>query len=89
MSPSPCRIGFVTQPKKDKRDDFFVAAEVRPANLGISSIFLPCKALREYFYRIPQREGSTGQQTPYQVLQVPCTASPGEVTGPAMPPYFV
>jgi len=75
----PGTIGFVTQPKKDKRDDFFVAAEVRPANLGISSIFLPCKALREYFYRIPQREGSTGQQTPYQVLQVPCTASPGEL----------
>jgi hypothetical protein len=35
--------------------------------------------LREYFYRIPQREGSTGQQTLYQVLQVPCTASPGEL----------
>src|SRR5689334_19371561 len=41
-------IGYVTQPRKDKRDELFVAAEVRPANLGISSIFLPCKALREY-----------------------------------------
>src|SRR5215469_11586641 len=47
-------IGYVTQPKKDKRNEFFVAAEVLPANLGISSIFLPCKALREYFYRIPE-----------------------------------
>jgi hypothetical protein len=53
--------------------------EVSPANLGISSIFLPCKALREYFYRIPEREGSTGQQTLYEVLRVPCTASPGEL----------
>ena len=53
--------------------------EVSPANLGISSIFLPCKALREYFYRIPEREGSTGRQTLYDVLQVPCTASPGEL----------
>jgi hypothetical protein len=42
-------IGYVTQPKKDKRDEFFVAAEVRQVNLGISSIFLPCKTLREYF----------------------------------------
>jgi hypothetical protein len=72
-------IGYVTQPKKDKQDEFFVAAEVRPGNLGISSIFLPCKTLREYFYRIPEREASTGRQTLYDVLQVPCTASPGEL----------
>jgi hypothetical protein len=68
-------IGYVTQPKK-KRDELFVAAEVCPANLAISSIFLPCKALREYFYRIPEREGPTGRQTLYGVLQVPGTASP-------------
>ena len=48
-------------PKKDKRDEFFVAAEVNPANLGISSIFLPCKALCEYFYRIPETEGLAGK----------------------------
>jgi hypothetical protein len=72
-------IGYVTQPKKDKRDEFFVAASVSPANLGISSIFLPCKTLREYFYRIPEREGSSGRRTLYDVLQVPCTASPGEL----------
>jgi len=72
-------IGYVTQPKKDKRDEFFVAADVCRANLGISSIFLPCKTLREYFYRIPESEGSTGRQTLYEVLQVPCTASPGEL----------
>lgn len=72
-------VGYVTQPKKDKRDEFFVAAEVRPANLGISSIFLPCKALREYFYRIPEKGGSTGRQTLYDVLQVPRTASAAEL----------
>jgi hypothetical protein len=72
-------IGYVNQSKKDKRDEFFVSAEVCPANLGIASIFLPCKALREYFYRIPEREGSSGQQTLYDVLQVPCTASPSEL----------
>jgi len=72
-------IGYVTQPKKDKRDEFFVAAEVCPANLGISSIFLACKALREYFYRVSDTEGSTGRPTLYEVLQVPCTASPSEL----------
>jgi hypothetical protein len=72
-------IGYVTQPKKDKRDEFFVATEVQPGNLGISSMFLPCKALREYFYRIPEKVGSTGRRTLYDVLQVPCTASPGEL----------
>ena len=72
-------IGYVTQPKKDKRDEFFVSAEVRPAKLGISTIFLPCNALREYFYRIPKSEGSTGRQTLYELLKVPSTASPGEL----------
>jgi DnaJ-class molecular chaperone len=51
----------------------------RPANLGISSIILPCKTLREYFYRISEREGSAGRQALYDILQVPCTASPGEL----------
>jgi len=75
----PASIGYVTLPKKDKRNEFFVAAEVRPANLGISSIFLPCKTLREYFYRVSEREGSTVRQTLYEVLHVPCTASPSEL----------
>jgi len=72
-------IGYVTQPKKDKRDELFVAAEVSSAHLGISSIFLPCKALREYFYRIPEGKGSTGRQTLYDVLQVPRTVSAAEL----------
>ena len=59
---------------------FCVAAEVRPANLGISSIFLCCKLLREYFYRVSETEGSTGRQTLYDVLQVSCIASPGELS---------
>jgi hypothetical protein len=39
----------------------------------------PCKTLREYFYRIPEGEGSTGRETLYEVLRVPCAASPGEL----------
>jgi len=39
-------IGCATQPRKDKRDNLFVAAEVRGSRLGISAINLRCEALR-------------------------------------------
>jgi hypothetical protein len=69
------QIGYVTQPKKDKRDEFFVAAEVCPADLGISSILISCEVLREYFYRIPKREPSSRRQTLYDLLHISSTAS--------------
>ena len=50
------QIGYVTQPKPDKRNQLFVSAEVRQGTLGISSVFLPCEVLRDYFYRLPQRD---------------------------------
>jgi hypothetical protein len=43
-------IGYVTQPKPDKRGEYFVSAEVQAGAFGIGTIFLPCQALREYFY---------------------------------------
>jgi len=42
-------IGYVTQPRPDKRNEHFVSAEVQAGVLGIGTIFLPCQALREYF----------------------------------------
>jgi hypothetical protein len=65
-----------------RRTYLLAVDEVRPANLGVSSIFLACKALREYFYRIPEREGSTGRQTFYDVLQLPSTPSAAELRVP-------
>ena len=47
-------IGYVSQPKQDKRNQHFVSAEVDHGALGISTIFLPCEVLRDYFYRLPQ-----------------------------------
>ena len=47
-------IGYVSQPKQDKRNKDFVAAEVQRGSPGISTIFLPCEVLREYFYRLPR-----------------------------------
>ncbi len=42
-------IGYATQPRKDKRDNLFVAAEVCGPSLGISAIHLRCETLRDYF----------------------------------------
>jgi hypothetical protein len=43
-------IGYVSQPKKDRRDNLFVSPEVPGSRLGISAINLRCEVLRDYFY---------------------------------------
>jgi hypothetical protein len=72
------QVGYVTQPKEDKRSQHFVSAEVRQTGLGISTIFLPCRALREYFYR-QQGVAAGAQHTYYEKLRIPATASPAEL----------
>ena len=52
-------IGYVSQPKQDKRNQHFISAEVQMGSLGIGTIFLPCEGLREYFYRL----AACGQQS--------------------------
>src|SRR5208337_530915 len=47
-------IGYVSQPKQDKRNQHFVSAEVSSGSLGISVVFLLCEVLCEYFYRLPR-----------------------------------
>jgi hypothetical protein len=71
-------IGYVTQPKTDKRNERFVAAEIRKPGLGVESVFLPCEALREYFFRLPQRDQREGG-TLYDPLRIPANASPAEL----------
>jgi hypothetical protein len=71
-------IRYVTQPQKDKRDEFFVAAEVQQGNLGFSSVLIPCEALRQYFYR-QQKEPATDRRTLYQILRISSSASPAEL----------
>jgi hypothetical protein len=72
-------IGYVTQPKKDKRDEFFVAAEVQQGSLGLSSVLIPCVTLRPYFYRIQQKERAADHRTLYQILRISSSASPAEL----------
>jgi hypothetical protein len=45
-------IGYVTQPKSDKRHQSFVSARVQQGNVGISAVFMLGDTVREYFYCI-------------------------------------
>ena len=72
-------IGYVSQPKQDKRNQHFVSAEVHRGSLGIGTIFLPCEVLREYFYRLPRTSDRVDHPTLYEVLRIPASASPSEL----------
>jgi len=72
-------IGYVGQPKQDKRNQYFASAEVRRGSLGIGTIFLPCEVLREYFYRVTLTADRVDQPTLYEVLRIPASASPFEL----------
>ena len=72
-------IGYVSQPKQDKRNQHFVSAEVHHGGLGISMVFLPCEVLREYFYRLPDADDRVDHPTLYEILHIPASASPSEL----------
>ena len=72
-------IRYVGQPKQDKRNEYFVLAEVHRGSLGIGTIFLPCEVLREYFYRLPRATDRVDHPTLYEVLRIPASASPSEL----------
>src|SRR5271166_5140291 len=72
-------IGYVSQPRLDKRNQHFVSAEVQRGSLGISTIFLPCEVLSEYFYRLPRAADRIDHPTLYEVLRIPTSASPSEL----------
>jgi len=72
-------IGYATQPRKDKRNNLFVSAEVPDSQLGISAINLRCAALRDYFYVGNRRSGWDRQSSFYELLQVNPKVSPAEL----------
>src|SRR5271157_2307864 len=72
-------IGYVSQPKQDKRNQHYVSAEVQRGSLGMGTVFLPCEVLREYFYRLPRAADSVDHPTLYEVLRIPASASPSEL----------
>ena len=72
-------IGYVSQPKQDKRNQHFVSAGVHHGDLGISAVFLPCEVLRDYFYRLARADRRVDQQTLYEILHIPASASHSEL----------
>jgi len=72
-------ISYATQPRKDKRNNLFVSAEVPDSQLGISAICLRCEALRDYFYVGNRRRGWDRQSSFYELLRVNPKVSPAEL----------
>ncbi len=72
-------IGYAAQPKKDKRGNLFVAAQVLSQHLGISAIHMRCEMLRDYFYASNRRRAWNQQPTLYELLRSNPMASPAEL----------
>jgi hypothetical protein len=72
-------IGYVSQPKQDKRNQYFVSAEVNRGGLGIGAVFMPCDVLRQYFYRLTQCGDRADRPTLYEILRIPASASAAEL----------
>ena len=72
-------IGYVSQPKVDKRGQNFVSAEVVRGGLGITAVYLPCEALRKYFYRVPPVDDPKKRSGLYEILGVMPNAGPAEM----------
>src|SRR6266566_6368911 len=73
------KIGYATQPRKDRRDNLFVSAEIHGSRLGISAINLRCEALRDYFYVGNRRRVRDRQASFYELLRVNTKVSPTEL----------
>ena len=73
------RIGYVAQPKADKRGEFFVRAEVLESAHGICSLHLPNSAVRDYFYFFTPTPPGQRPPTLYEVLRTRATATPADL----------
>ena len=72
-------IGYATQPRRDKRGNQLVSAEVVGGFLGISAIHLRCEALRDYFYVGNRRRAWGRQPSLYELLRVNTNPAPAEL----------
>ena len=72
-------IGYVTQPKTDKRDEYFLLAEVRDGRLGVRRVHLPSSAVRDYFYFANRKRPGCEDQTLYDLLRTVPGAALGDL----------
>jgi hypothetical protein len=72
-------IGYATQPRKDKRNNLYISAEVVSRRLGISVTHLCCELVRDYFYVGNRRQAWNRQPSFYELLRVTPNVSPAEL----------
>jgi hypothetical protein len=68
-------IGYVTQPRADKRNDYFLRAEIAGSCLGVKHIHLPSEAVRDYFYFSNRRRTGREEETLFDLLGTPPSAT--------------
>jgi hypothetical protein len=73
------RIGYVAQPRADKRDQYFVRAEVLESAFGIRALYLPSSAVRDYFYFFTATPTGERQPTLYEILRTRPMATPADL----------
>lgn len=69
-------IGYVTMPKPDTRNEYFVRAVVADSRLGVKHVYLPNEAVRDYFYFSNRRRPGCEEQTLYDLLRTVPSAAP-------------
>lgn len=72
-------IGYVTQPKPDRRGDYFIRAAIDNSSLGVKRIHLPSEAVRDYFYFGNRRQPGCEDQTLFDVLHATPVAGPADL----------
>lgn len=73
-------IGYVTQPKADKRNNYFVRAEIEGPSLGVRRIHLPGDTVRDYFYCANRPCVGSEEETLFDLLRTTPSASPAELS---------
>ncbi len=72
-------IGYVSQPKTDKREEHFLLAEVRDGRLGVRRVHLPSSAVRDHFYLANRKQPGCEDQTFYDLLRTVPGAALGDL----------
>lgn len=65
--------------KAGQQNELFVSVEVQAGALGIGTIFLPCGALREYFFGFSHTGNRAYRSTVYQIFGISPNASAAEL----------
>jgi hypothetical protein len=72
-------IGYVAQPKTDKRGDYFLRAAIPASRLGLKQLYLRNEAVRDHFYFPNRRRSGCEEATFYDLLRAAPSSSPTDL----------